>query len=57
MSTDADMQELHVMPNNDQIEHYEDQQCLCGPSVEIVSNGVIVVHHSLDGREKNEDAD
>lgn len=48
--------EMHVMPVNDEVEHDEDQNCVCGPNVEIVSNGVIVVHHSLDGREKNEHA-
>lgn len=49
---------MHVMPIGDLIEH-EDEDCACGPATEAVfredgSNGWVVVHHSLDGREANE---
>lgn len=41
----------------DDIEHEESEDCPCGPDVEFVEGGVIVIHHSLDGRERFEDAD
>jgi hypothetical protein len=48
---------IHVEPINDLIEH-EDDDCPCGPDVEAVfrddgSNGWLITHHSLDGRELN----
>jgi hypothetical protein len=51
---------VHVCPINDLIEHNRDgDSCLCGPTVEAVfrddgSNGWLIIHHSLDGREKYE---
>lgn len=52
------MSAVHVVPVNDLIEH-PDNDCPCGPDVEPVfredgSNGWLIVHHSLDGREKEE---
>jgi hypothetical protein len=53
-----DTEDWHVMPNNDRIEHtFID--CPCGPEVDPVkrddgSIGWVLVHHSLDGREKAE---
>lgn len=50
----------HVYPINDLIEHNTDSDdCICGPRIDVVkrkdgSCAYIVVHHSLDGREKNE---
>jgi hypothetical protein len=49
---------VHVLPVNDLVDH-EDHGCICGPDVEAVfrddgSNGWLVSHHSLDGREKDE---
>lgn len=47
------------MPVNDLIFH-EDQDCPCGPRTIPVSNlldggfGWVIVHHSLDGRERYE---
>lgn len=46
---------IHTMPDNDLIEHLF-HDCPCGPSTEAVfrvdgSNGWLVVHNSLDGRE------
>lgn len=48
---------IHVVPVNDLIEHDSDGgECPCGPTTEPVmrddgSNGWLVTHHSLDGRE------
>lgn len=48
---------IHVLPVNDLIEHEDEgEDCPCGPRVEAVfredgSNGWIVVHNALDGRE------
>ena len=53
-------QTVHVYPNNDLIEHDTDgAECPCGPTTEAVfdpdgSNGWLITHHSLDGREANE---
>lgn len=49
---------LHVRPINDLIEH-KDGECPCGPDIEAVfrndgSNGWLYIHHSLDGKERNE---
>lgn len=54
------MSTVHVYPANDLVEHDTDGgDCICGPRVEAVmredgSNGWLVVHASLDGREANE---
>jgi hypothetical protein len=50
---------VHVLPISDQIEHTLDEDCPCGPTTEAVfrddgSNGWLVTHHSLDGREQRE---
>ena len=50
---------LHVVPVGDLIEHQTDDGCPCGPTSKPEqrddgSFGQVVVHHSLDGREKNE---
>ncbi|MGV0042014.1 hypothetical protein [Mycobacterium colombiense] len=53
-------QTVHVLPNNDLIEHEDDgTDCPCGPTVEPVfdsegSCGWLITHHSLDGRELDE---
>lgn len=54
------MYTYHVYPVRDLIEHDTDtDSCVCGPRVEPVprddgSMGWVLVHHSLDGREKAE---
>jgi hypothetical protein len=53
------MSTVHVEPVNDLIEHEDSEDCWCGPRVEAVfrddgSNGWLITHHSLDGRERNE---
>lgn len=51
---------VHVVPLNDLIEHDSDGgDCPCGATTEPVmrddgSNGWLVTHHSLDGREQAE---
>ena len=45
---------VHVIPQNDWIEHEEQTTCVCLPRVEHVDGGMLVVHNSADGRENNE---
>ena len=49
---------FHVIPVDDLIEHdsYEGawDSCICGPGVEYVGPGWLILHHSLDGRENYE---
>jgi hypothetical protein len=47
----------HIMPVNDLIDHKEvGDDCICGPRVEFLSGGNLIIHHSLDGRELSEEA-
>lgn len=41
----------HVIPRADLVPHVEDVGCVCGPEVERVGGGLVITHHSLDGRE------
>lgn len=56
------MATVHILPVGDLIDHESTGDgCPCGPRVEAVfrddgSNGWLVVHNSLDGREQFEDA-
>lgn len=44
----------HVYPLNDLIEHeLVADACVCGPQVKY-QDGMLVLHHSLDGRELSE---
>lgn len=48
--------DTHVVPVGDLVEHELSDGCVCGPRAERVtrvdgSDGWLVVHHSLDGRE------
>lgn len=51
---------VHVLPVGDLIEHIDvGTDCPCGPTTEAVfrddgTNGWLITHHSLDGREANE---
>lgn len=54
------MTEVHVTPVHDLVEHEDNDGCVCGPRVEPVerddaSVGWLVVHNSLDHRERFED--
>ena len=53
---------LHVHPLGDLIEHQMDDGCPCGPEQQPVrrddgSVGWLTVHHALDGRERDENAE
>jgi len=55
------MTTVHVVPIMDRIEHDTDdeEECVCGPTSQPAprsdgSMGWVVVHHSLDGRERRE---
>ncbi len=53
------MSTVHVVPRNDLIKHDSSDGCVCGPNTQTVfrddgSCGWVVVHNSLDGREKTE---
>ncbi len=50
---------VHVTPDDDQVDHTLSEDCVCGPSADPVkrddgSVGWVIVHHSLDGRERQE---
>jgi hypothetical protein len=54
------VQTVHVAPIADLIEHdTSGDLCICGPAYECVptddGDGWLVVHHSLDGREREEE--
>lgn len=52
--------DVHVTPVNDLIEHEISEDCPCGPSPDAVRRDdgsvgwVLLLHHSLDGREAHE---
>lgn len=49
--------ELHLIPNNDLVEHTEHEECICGPMISLFDNPrplKVVTHCSLDGRERLE---
>lgn len=53
------MTAVHVMPRGDRVEHEATDDCVCGPTPDPVSLsgggvGWVMVHHSLDGREREE---
>lgn len=49
--------ELHIVPQNDFIEHTTSEECICGPSVDYFPDRYmdedfkLIIHVSLDGRE------
>ncbi len=47
--------EWHVHPIDDLIAHELDgHDCACGPRTELHLRGWLIIHHSLDGRERTE---
>ena len=57
-SVELDNEEVHVVPMHDDVMHLP-EDCICGATIEAVfredgSNGWLVTHHSIDGREKHE---
>lgn len=49
--------EAHVRPIDDLVEHSFDADCVCGPRIDEdeETGNIVVVHHSLDGREQYEE--
>ncbi|MCU1500571.1 MAG: hypothetical protein JWM47_4524 [Acidimicrobiales bacterium] len=47
---------VHVFPLEDVVEHDTNNfdECICGPEVQYLDDGCIVIHHALDGREHDE---
>jgi hypothetical protein len=46
---------VHVLPIDDAVDHdCETHDCVCVPAFELGANGWLVIHHSLDGRERYE---
>jgi len=44
--------EMHILPKDDLIEHTCSDECVCGPMLESLGEGqILVTHISLDGRE------
>lgn len=43
--------EQHVLPTNDLVEHETSEDCVCIPKVTFLTDGKVVTHNSLDGRE------
>jgi hypothetical protein len=45
--------DIHILPVGDLRNHDEARSCWCGPQIEQDDNGrwLVVVHHSMDGRE------
>lgn len=51
---------VHVVPCDDVVDHDLTDECVCGPSPELVHSelnpeGWLYTHHSLDGREAREE--
>lgn len=47
--------EMHIIPNNDLIEHTESDECVCGPATtDLGDEQWMYTHASLDGRELND---
>ena len=44
---------VHVVPLDDLIVHEFNFDCVCGPTPD-PDEGKVVIHHSLDGRERDE---
>lgn len=43
---------IHIIPNNDLIEHEQDSTCHCSPTATIQDGGdIILIHNSYDHRE------
>ncbi len=45
---------MHVVPKGDLIEHELSDDCVCLPDPRFTEGGLVLVHHSLDGREAQE---
>lgn len=42
----------YILPVNDLKEHIEESTCECGPRVQVLENGeILIIHNAFDGRE------
>ena len=48
------MDDIHVLPVNDILEHQECADCWCDPEIEVVGATLLIIHNSFDGREYKE---
>jgi len=46
--------DIHVMPINDLLPHYEREDCHCDPEIKVEGGKLVIVHNSFDGREFSE---
>jgi hypothetical protein len=46
-----EIQIYHILPRNDIEEHSECGDCKCNPRIEKLSDRVLIIHNSFDGRE------
>ncbi len=51
MDDDPDVYGWHVIPMNDLREHECSPECWCYPTMDLEAEGLVYIHHSLDGRE------
>ena len=43
---------IHIVPLDDLKEHTDESTCECGPEVEILESGdIMIIHNAYDGRE------
>lgn len=49
---DEDIQGWHVVPMGDLKEHTPTPDCWCYPTLDLEAEGMVYIHHSLDGRER-----
>lgn len=42
----------HVIPAHDLKEHESSEECWCNPVPDPEADGLVYIHHSLDGRER-----
>jgi len=47
-------EDLHVVPQGDILPHYDEADCWCDPTVEVVGAHLLIIHNSFDGREEDE---
>jgi len=49
---DEDAQGWHVVPMGDLKDHTPTPDCWCYPTLDLEAEGMVYIHHSLDGRER-----
>ena len=49
---DEELEEYHVVPIGDLKDHVCSEHCWCEPKMDPDGDGLIYIHNSLDGRER-----